>query len=538
MSYLQSQENYAWAYFDNQWELTSLLTPGAKNKKENYLSPVAIIDFCSDKLITNQEIILSAESSCDDNGFNLEYLWYCEDFLESEEANLKITFSQAGLKKIKLKVVNQANLEDETTIYLNIEEENDSEITEDSLTKNEKNPEFICQDFNKEIIINEILPNPSGTDDTEWIELFNPGTKKINLTNWQIADNSSSYILKEEINAKDYLLIPRSASKIALNNSNEEIKLFDCQKNLIWELSYAKSFENQSYAYDQYTETYLWTEESTPGQKNTIEIKLTNNSTEENFLNNENADFYFAEMAEIFDLENNQEIITYGIVTALPNELYLNTAYLCSYDIHLETTYLDNCLGIYLKDGWPKLNYGDIIQVQGIINHLKYYPRLKISEPEKIIKIKPAEIPEIEKCSLEDLDETMLNFLIAVSGKISKLNKKSLYLQDDEQELKIKLNNDEIDLSDLEKGDNLIIRGLLINYQDKLTLIPRNQDDIVESEVLAESEINLSATSSEIINLNTGEKETPQTLNWILGSGFLTSLGFVFKSKIIQLFKK
>ncbi len=529
MSYLQSQENYAWAYFDNQWELTSLLTPGAENKKENYLKPIAIIDLLSDKLTINKKIILSAKNSIDDNGQDLQYEWYLENFLKSENENLEIIFAEAGLKKIKLKVINESGLEDETIVYLNILEEDENGST----TDNEKITSE-CIDFNKEIIINEILPNPIGSDNEEWIELFNPNNTEINLNNWQIKDSGSTYILKEKISAQAYLLIKRADSKIALNNSNEQLQLLDCNGSLIWELIYEKSFEGQSYAYDEINEEYFWTAELSPAEKNILSF------TENNFskLNSLDEELYFAEMAEIFELENNQEIITYGIITALPDELYLNTAYLCSYDIHDETTYLDNCLGIYLNKDWPELNYGDIVQVQGKINHLKYYSRIKIENPENIIKINEKNMPNLEEYCLEELAEEIINSFISVSGKISKLNKKSFYISVADTELKIKINNEKIVLDELNKDDAVIIRGLLINYQDKLNLLPRNQDDIIKAEILGASETNITPSSTELINIDEEENKNPQALNWILGSGFLTSLGFVFKNKIIQLFRK
>lgn len=529
MNYSQSKENYAWARFNNQWEMTPLLTPNAENKQENYLKPIAIIDLLSDKLTINEKIILSAENSIDDNSQDLQYKWYLENSLKGENKNLEIVFTEAGLKKITLKITNESELEDETIVYLNILEEDENGST----TNNEKITSE-CIDFNKEIIINEILPNPIGSDNEEWIELFNPNNAEINLNNWQINDGSSAYLLKQSINAKNHILIKREESKIALNNSNEKLQLWDCNKNLIWELSYEKSFEGQSLAYDEINKEYFWTTELSPAEKNTFSFEK-NKLAELDSLDEE---IYFAEIEEVFELENNQEIITYGIVSALPNELYKNTAYLCSYNIHEETTYLDKCLGIYLNEDWPELNYGDIIQVGGKVSHLKYYSRIKAKNSENIIKINEKNLPNIEEYCVEEMGEEIINSFISVSGKISKLNKKSFYISDDDMELKIKINNEEITLDKLSKNDSIIVQGLLINYQDKLTLLPRNQNDIIKAEILGVSETNITPSSTEIISINEDGGKSPQALNWVLGSGFLTSLGFVFKNKLIHLFKK
>ena len=529
MSYSQSKENYAWARFDNQWKMTPLLTPNAENEQENYLKPTARIDLLSDNLITNEKIVLSAKNSVDDNNQDLQYEWYLENSLKGENENLEIIFTEAGLKKITLKITNESELEDDAVIYLNILEESENNST----TNNEEDVQE-CVNFNEEIIINEVLPNPIGSDDKEWIELFNPNNTEINLNNWQIKDKSSSYGLEEKIKAQAYLLIKRSDSKITLNNSNEELQLLDCNENLIWELSYEKSFEGQSYVYDEINGGYFWTEETSPAEKNIFNFQ-ENKLFESTSLDEE---IYFTEIEEIFELENGQEIITYGIISALPNELYKNTAYLCSYNIHEETTYLDKCLGVYLNKDWPELNYGDIVQIQGKISHLKYYSRIKVENSENIIKINEKNLPDLEEYSLEELDEDIIDSFIFVSGKISKLNKKSFYISADEIELKIKINNEKITLDELSKDDSITIQGLLINYQDKLTLLPRNQNDIIKAEILGASETNITPSSTELININENEEKSPQALNWILGSGFLTSLGFVFKNKLIQLFKK
>ena len=49
-----------------------------------------------------------------------------------------------------------------------------------------------------DLVINEILPNPAGSDDYEWIELKNIGSGDVDLTGWKISDASKSYIRSEE----------------------------------------------------------------------------------------------------------------------------------------------------------------------------------------------------------------------------------------------------------------------------------------------------------------------------------------------------
>ena len=77
-------------------------------------------------------------------------------------------------------------------------------------------------------IINEILPNPTGSDTgNEWIELYNPSDAQIDLNGWEIRDKTGSFSLDGFIVApKGYLVVYPSVS---LNNSDEELTLDDNQ---------------------------------------------------------------------------------------------------------------------------------------------------------------------------------------------------------------------------------------------------------------------------------------------------------------------
>ncbi len=61
-------------------------------------------------------------------------------------------------------------------------------------TPGEPNPEVQCEEGNLEVKINEIYPNPSGTDGgNEWIELYNSGSATVRLDDWLLQTASSSW---------------------------------------------------------------------------------------------------------------------------------------------------------------------------------------------------------------------------------------------------------------------------------------------------------------------------------------------------------
>ncbi len=90
------------------------------------------------------------------------------------------------------------------------------------------------------ILINEFESNPAGTDSgNEWVELYNPNSFAVNLTNWKLYDGltSPSLIknLSTTINANSYYVYELTATK--LNNADEFVTLKDSSDNLIDETS-------------------------------------------------------------------------------------------------------------------------------------------------------------------------------------------------------------------------------------------------------------------------------------------------------------
>jgi hypothetical protein len=122
------------------------------------------------------------------------------------------------------------------------------------------------------ILINEILPSPTGSDATdEWIEIFNPNNFEFNLSGWKIQDTTGKtkiYIFPKEtkILVKGFLVLKRPQSKITLNNDGDGLKLIDPEGKTIDEISYQKAEEGKSY--NRGENGWFWNENLTPGAEN------------------------------------------------------------------------------------------------------------------------------------------------------------------------------------------------------------------------------------------------------------------------------
>jgi DNA/RNA endonuclease YhcR with UshA esterase domain len=136
------------------------------------------------------------------------------------------------------------------------------------------------------IVFSEIFPNPAGEDtDTEFIELYNPGSSDIDLTGWEIIDESgkkftfASSSIRSIIAKNSFFILYRKQSQIALENDKESLKLYEPGiAKAIDSVSYDKAFEGQSYNYsrtvnnynDSVKEDWTWSEIITPSRFNII----------------------------------------------------------------------------------------------------------------------------------------------------------------------------------------------------------------------------------------------------------------------------
>ncbi len=134
-------------------------------------------------------------------------------------------------------------------------------------TQNNDNP--LTKEY-PNLIINELLPNPTGNENSdEFIEIYNPTDDLINLKGWLLKDATTSgkYIFPQtEILSQSYIAIYRSSFGFALNNSgNETISLVAPNTKIISSISYTKTKEGLSYNRDN--PVWYW-ESPTPNTKN------------------------------------------------------------------------------------------------------------------------------------------------------------------------------------------------------------------------------------------------------------------------------
>lgn len=123
------------------------------------------------------------------------------------------------------------------------------------------------------LVINEIYPDPVGSDDEEFIEIMNTGTTLVNLVDWQITDNHGQrYIFATgdipnlQLAPGELLAVKRATTHLALHNESSAVTLRTPTGSSISKISYDDAPEGQSWALVD--SRWRWTISPTFGKTN------------------------------------------------------------------------------------------------------------------------------------------------------------------------------------------------------------------------------------------------------------------------------
>ncbi|MCA9387764.1 MAG: lamin tail domain-containing protein, partial [Candidatus Andersenbacteria bacterium] len=121
-----------------------------------------------------------------------------------------------------------------------------------------------------------LLPNPEGSDlEGEEIHVRNRSNHSIDLSGVTLSDMTTTYRFPEgeQILPAQTLILPRSLTRISLNNSGSEtIRLSDPNDVLLDEVTYTNSFEGEYYA--RTPAGWLWDHDSVDTPSDVVETEI------------------------------------------------------------------------------------------------------------------------------------------------------------------------------------------------------------------------------------------------------------------------
>ncbi|PSO45497.1 MAG: hypothetical protein BRC22_00835, partial [Parcubacteria group bacterium QH_9_35_7] len=475
--------------YEKDFEITTV----TKNKKNlNSKTETSTPHTSSDKLKpqlklkgptsaqVGETVTFSVNLSSNYNSNNLVWIVNTDKIAENKK-EIKHSFKEAGLYTIIAKV--RKDGKDVTNAAKKIRVENKPTAVGG----------YIPTENLDKIKINEILPNPEGSDKKEFIELFNPTTKPIPLGKAQIDDEesgsnphqiSSSTVIKPQ----SYLVLPKKKTGISLNNSGDEVRVLARQKEPITKIKYQQAPEGKSF------DGKVWSKIQTPGFKNKILRQKTNSQITQQTTNK--TGFKKVPLGKISNMKEGNNIITTGVVTVAPQKIKERVFYIQG----------SPGLQIYNHDkDFPDLAPGDKINVKGELSRAYGHWRLKTEDKNSIKKIDHKGTPRPEKIQAEEIDNNLASRLVQLQGEVTEKNKDQFYLNDKTGEVEVEIKEEtEISLAELDKKDLVKVSGIVNKKSDEYKILPRKSSDIEKTGTANTKQ--KTETSTQLTSENTTEK--------------------------------
>ncbi|MFH0854856.1 MAG: lamin tail domain-containing protein [bacterium] len=485
-----SRENESYIKINDKWQWSSAITPIA----ENFFiapnrAPQAIIDSKGIKeILVGEEIIFDGSDSFDPDGDKLSFFWKTSDGAEIKDIVFKKSFSLSGEYKINLKAVdkfaNESSAEFKIKVLDDWKKDGNVSGFEDGAES------IIYQENFEDIEIAEIMPNPEGNDNGEWIKLYNNEDYAVNLGGWVLDDEeggSDSYYIPSDvvIGARSFFALEKDKTGIALNNDSDEARLFDPNGELKSKIEYDKAAEG----------------EIARNEKISLKSKVESSKLKGDSMVEANG----VEWNELKSYEG-EEIKIQGYVSAKPGVLGKQVFYLT-----------DGAKGIEVYSwakNFPELEIGDCISVFGKLENKDGW-KLSIEGKDSISVLSYEHPPLAIEKFVGDIKEEDIYSLISIKGQIVEKKSPNLYLDDGKDEIKVYIMDSAgIEIKELKVGDNIFAIGILDYLNGAYRLLPRGSEDLKfqEGRILgAQSEVN--ATESEFASENEFENEFSASKN-------------------------
>ncbi|MFA4818224.1 MAG: lamin tail domain-containing protein [Patescibacteria group bacterium] len=429
------------------WQWTTQSTPGQLNKIILIDEPPHLGFFIPKKGVAGELIILDASDTVDPEGRPVSILWSLGDGAFSTTITPSHIYNKAGRYTVKLKASDHAGNESSDSQIITIENSNTVSGKVAGVTSGP-------------IELTEIMPNPQGSDNNEWLELYNPNLTATNTAGWKLIINGRGYNLPEhDIAAESYYLITKKDGKFTLINGKTKLIWQSPTGQNNQEINYNSAPEGQSLIMEEYGN--VWTTTPTPGGENILTRASSTNSDSYQTL----------PLAEIKSLDSGSKVSTEGVVALEPDVLAKNIFWLGG-----EAGIQINLSG----GGWPNLKVGDLVKIQATLSRTATYgTRLLLRQPEQLNIIGQVQLPEPSLINLSDIGDDNEGQLITTTGKVSKSLARSFTLTNTDSNLTVSLKNSTLKWPKVKNNDELSVTGFVAVTKDGIRLLARSPQDII-----------------------------------------------------------
>jgi len=456
---------------DGNWVWTNKLTAGSKNIIEGKsAAPLIAID-ADTEVAVNEWVTFDASDTVSPEGKKLSFNWDFADGSDDEGASVEHKFKEEGVYSVVLKV-DDGTQSSEKEIIVTVK----------------LNSDFVggySGNNNVSIInISEILPNPIGSDTTEFIELYNPSSEDLDISGLKLDDEESgskayTFPANTIIKSQEYKVFGRQDTKLALNNTSDSVRILYPDGTIIQEVRFDDVVEGASYVRDS-EGIWLWTSDVTPGEENFVAVVAEVKGTKiTKGKSNDVKPVIKTSLEKLRDEDVGDFVFVTGTVAVEPGVLGTQFFYVVN-EIAGVQVYM------YSKD-FPKLEIGDVVEVTGEIAESGNEIRIKLKEKNDIKKTGHTDLPQGQIVELANVGEIYEGSLLKINGEITEIKTSYMYVDDGTEEIKVYFKAGAGIKKDVfREGDLVVVTGLLHQTKTEYQLLPRTQNDIVKTGVTEE----------------------------------------------------
>lgn len=337
-------------------------------------------------------------------------------------------------------------------------------------TEEEDEEEDDQGDFSHEIVVNELLPNPIGSDtENEFIELLNVGSTSINLTGWKLDDEdggSTPYTIPSgtTLGAGKLLALLRPQTKLALNNEADSVRLFDPAGKEISNFTYEESVdEGIAWARDSQGK-YQLTATLTQGKANIITPPTGGKTGSVAGASVKNI-----ALKDVRSEKEGTMITTEGVVSASPGVLGKGILYVAGSGVQ-----------VYLsEEDYPAIAIGDRLKVTGELSSYLGESRIKLAAVTDLNVMGKVEAPLPHQIKTGEIGESLEGFLVMVVGRVMETSGDTFYVDDGSGAVKVFIKESTgIDKPKMKKGGLVTITGIVSQTTSGYRILPRLQEDV------------------------------------------------------------
>lgn len=318
------------------------------------------------------------------------------------------------------------------------------------------------------VVITEFLPNPVGSDidGGEWIELFNTGTEDVSLLGWMLDDESGGstpYVFEDDvvIAAGGYVVITNDVTALQLNNTTDQVRLMHHDETVVDQVGYSSVVEGQSYSL--ISDEWLWTSESTPGEKNTVSAVPVEPDIEE-----QEDVVPLVAVEDVSTLPLDSMVRITGVVVATPGVLGSRVMYVDGLQIYNS------------KSEWPAISLFDSVTITGKVSESSGERRLLASSKEDYVVGAAVETVVPLSLTAEEMGVAHVGRLVSLQGTALEKDGSKVIFGDDTDEFIVYFRESTgTSAKSVTTGEVYTMTGVVSVYQGEYRLLPRSADDIV-----------------------------------------------------------